>query len=148
MINARKELPDVAFEDPAGSRIVPAHFVSKLPKPIQSPMRPLPDAAGVGIGDERPVKEGIEDSVDSVVQQPVADARLMDAPGFGVMDGKGLIAAVAVGTMAEVAMQLENAIHQPERELLDIAPVPFAPHKFPPRFQEVLDADYIFVASR
>ena len=41
-------------------------------------MRSFSYAAGIRIGDERPVKERIEDAIDGMMQKPVADTRLVD----------------------------------------------------------------------
>ena len=52
MVNARKELFDVALQDPARSRIIPAHGSGEFSKPIQSPVGPLADPARVRVGNK------------------------------------------------------------------------------------------------
>lgn len=68
-------------------------------KSVDCHVRSLFQAAGTGIGDESLVKKRIQPAIDGVMQEPVADAGLVDIPGLGVGNIERLIAAVFVGMM-------------------------------------------------
>lgn len=60
-------------------------------------MSALAYPAGIGIMDEFPVKIRIQNPIDGVVDEPVADAGLMDIPRLRVAYLKCLISAVFIG---------------------------------------------------
>lgn len=49
-----------------------------------------------------------------------------------------------IGMIAEVVMQSDNIIHQPEREFLNVFSSPLSFYKLPPRFKEILNTDDVF----
>ena len=96
MVNIGEKLSDIAFQNPAGSRIVFADNVSKFAESVDRLMRPLVQSAGIRIGDKSSIKKRVKDSVNGVVEQPVPDGGFMDIPRLRVGYIERLISAVAV----------------------------------------------------
>ena len=67
--------------------------------------------------DEHAVKEGVEYTIDGVVNQAVAHTRFVDVPWLGVVDFEVCVAAVAVGFVLKLPMQLSDLIYQVTLEL-------------------------------
>lgn len=78
VMDGSEELPDVALEDVAGTRMIPRFGICEGAEPVHGAMRPLLLPAGVRVGDERAVYGRIQDAMDGMVQQPIAHTRLMD----------------------------------------------------------------------
>ena len=120
MVNVREEFTDVAFQDPTGAGVVMPRFVCEGAKSVQGLVGALAFPAGEGIGNKLAVEIRIEDAVDGVVEEAVADGGLADVAGFRVGNPKGLIASVAVGMMKKLATEKEYIISEVKRELLNI----------------------------
>lgn|SRR3989338_2026277 len=105
MINARKEFLDVAFQYPAGFRVVLAYNVRKRTKPIQGFMRTLAIPTRKRICNKRSVEKWIKLAVDCVVKQSVPNSCFVNVPRFGVADPKRLIFTVLVYAIGKVSME-------------------------------------------
>lgn len=57
MINVFKKFPDIALQNPASSRIIPADFMEKGVKAMERAMCTLVNPAREGIGNKYPFKE-------------------------------------------------------------------------------------------
>lgn len=147
MVYVIKKLSDVAFEYPAGFGVVLADFVGEWAKSIQSIMGSFVVAAGKRIRNESSVKERIQYSVNGVMKQSVSDRCFVDVPWFGVVDSECLIATMLVGVIFKVLMKTDNIIHQSQLKLLDVSFLSFPSQKFFPGFQNIFEADNIFVVK-
>ena len=54
------------------------------------------------------------------MEKSISDTRLMDTSRLRIVDGEGLVRAVAVGMMGKVGLKIKDITHQSKRELLDI----------------------------
>src|SRR3989344_2769163 len=108
-------------------------------------MRPLPEAAGVRIADERAVEEWVQLSIERVMPEPVAHARLVDVARLGVAYPEVVVAAVAVCACREVLVETEDVCHQVPPELLHINACALPFYEFSPRVKQILDRDDILV---
>lgn len=68
-------------------------------------MRPLSDAARIRIGDESLIKIRVENPIDSVVDEAIAHARLVNIARLGVGDAKVMITPMAIGFVLQISMQ-------------------------------------------
>ena len=96
MIDIRKKLADIAFENPARPSIVFAYDAGKCSKPIHCGVRTFSITARERIGDKCPVEEWIELAINSVVDKPVMHAGFMDIAWLWVGNIKSVIAAVPI----------------------------------------------------
>ena len=144
MIDSRKELSDIAFQNPDGLRVIFAFLAGERIETIHRLMRSLVDAARIRVSNEGFIEERIKFPIDGVVEQAVAHGCFMDVARFRVTDVKGTIRPVPIRTGNEVSMQQEDVIHEMQGEFLDICLVPFADDEFRPCFQNIFDArDFI-----
>lgn len=147
MIDSRKELSDVALQNPDSLCVVFAFFASERIKTIHRLVRSLVDAAGIRVGNESFIEKRIELAIDSVVEQTVAHRRLVDVARLRVANIERAIRAVPVGTRNEISMQQEDMIHEMQREFLYVGLVPFADDEFRPCLKNVFDARNVVEGS-
>lgn len=112
LINAREELLDIHLQDPAGTRVIPAHLPRKGSKRAQGLVGSFAALAGKGGDNELLLEKGIEHAIDRVVENPVADARFMNAPWFRIGNGKGLIWPMPIGEGGEIVMKSNEVVQQ------------------------------------
>lgn len=115
-----------------------ASSVRYLTKTIERRMCTLALPTRKGICDEGAVKEWVQQPVQRVMEQPVTDAGLVDIPRLGIVDGKSIVATVAVGTVQQVTAQAQNIIHEADAELLYVGLFPLAHSELIPRRQQIL----------
>ena len=144
MVYARKEFLYVAFQNPAGFRVIAACFICKRSESRKRFMRAFSDSARKRIGDEFPVEIWIEYTVYGVVQETVANTCFVNVSWLRVGDVEFLISAVAVGTISKVAVQHKEIVHEQKREFLYIRSSAFSAQEFPPRFKQIFHAYYFF----
>lgn len=96
MIYAGKELPDVAFENPACAGIVLACFSEHCQQSVDRLVRAFINPAGKRISDKCPVKEWIQDSIYRMMQKPIANRGFADIPRLGIGNLKLVISAVPI----------------------------------------------------
>ena len=135
MINIREKFPDVAFQNPAGARVVSTNLIRERAKSVDRSVRPFIISARIRISDKCLFKKWIKNSVNRVMQQPVANARFVNIPRFGIVDLERLITAVLVSIIGKIAVKQKNIIHQIERKFLHIFPASLPALKFLPRVQ-------------
>ena len=102
MVDTREELADVALQDPDGACAIAAHLTIERVEPPDGPMRPFAYPAGIRIGDEGPVEEGIEHAVDGMGEQSVTDTRLVNVPRLRIGDLEPLIAAMGIAPIDNI----------------------------------------------
>lgn len=130
LVDIFEKLLDIAFQDPAGFRVVCACFPSKLLKSFERFVRPLLLPARERVRDEHGVEERIEHAIDSRVEHPVSYARFMYLPGFGIGHAEGMVAAVAVSPGEKVIAESDDVVHETERKLPHVFPLSLSIRKF------------------
>ena len=110
LINRSEEFLDVAFQDPAGARVVARDLVGKLPEAVHRPMRAFSLSARVRVGDKCSVEEWIELPVDRVMDETVTYRRLVDVTRLGIGDLEVMVGAVLVRSVLQFTVQLENVV--------------------------------------
>lgn len=96
LVNGCEEFSNVALEHPAGAGIIFRYLASEGAKAVHRSVRALPYSAGIGVGDEQSVKEWVEDTIEGVVQEPVAHARFVDVTRLRVANFEMLVRAVLI----------------------------------------------------
>lgn len=140
VVDARKEMPDVAFQheaSPVGLIELPRIYF----KALHALMRPFPFPARIGIGHKGRFKDGIEYVKDSVMDDPVPDGCLMDMSQLGVADVEVGILAMPVFFVQQIAVKLKNIILQMPLKNLDIGFSPLALFELIPCFEDILGRD-------
>jgi hypothetical protein len=143
LVYASEELPNVALQYPAGLRVVLTNLISKCLKSSHCAVRPLPQLAGVGIGNERAAEERVHDAVDGVVHQPVANRSFVNVPWLGVGYTEVLVGTVAVRALCQLTLQRQNIVNQPVAKSLHVGLIAFAWQKFPPGREQILNGNDI-----
>ena len=98
-------------------------------------MSSLPFPARKRIGYERSVEKRIENPIDSVMKQAVADACFMDAPWFGIGDTERLVFPMPIGSCREFSVKGKHVIREVSFELLYILAPPLSIKEFAPRIE-------------
>jgi len=132
VVDTVEKLSDVAFENPTGTGEVAADFSREVPQTVHRRMRAFPDAAGIGIEDERTVEERIQHAVDGMVSDAVAHRGLVDDPMFRVKNVKLLIRPVAVSVLDELLVECKKAVFQMSLKDLDVRLGTFAAAELAP----------------
>ena len=135
MINVRKELFDVAFQNPAGSRVVLARLAGEQPKAVQRSVRALPNPARKRIGDKRLLEKGVQYAGGGVMQKAVAHRCFVNIPRLGIGDVERMIAAVTIRTAEDIGAKRKYLVHEVERKFLNVMFPALAAQKLPPRFE-------------
>lgn len=118
VIHAVKKFPYITFEHPAGAGPILADFARKALQAVHSRMRPLPNAAGIRIEDERTVEKRAQYPMDRMVHNTVAHAGFVDYAMLGVEDMELFVRPVAISAGHEVVMQGEQSVfHMPFEHL-------------------------------
>lgn len=112
MINISKEFFNITFQNPTGFGIILTDNIDIFFEFIDCPVRAFFISARIGICDESFVKKWIENSVDGMVQKPIAHAGFVNISWFLVIDFESLITAVIVGMIDEVTVERENIVHK------------------------------------
>lgn len=111
-------------------------------------MRTMFFATGVRVGDKRLIEKRVELSVERVMYESVAHARLVYVAGLWVGYAEVLIAAMRVDFGFEVCVKLEDIVHQVRLKFLHIfLPAP-ASAEFSPRGEQIFDGDDIVIGMR
>jgi len=74
----------------------------------------------------------------------VKNVWFMYVAGFRIADIERLISAVPIRLACKFQIKCDNIICQMERKLLHISFIHFALRKFPPRLQQIINANNIF----
>ena len=110
-------------------------------KPFEAPycrVRPLPDAARVGVENERPFHGRCDDPIDGMVHDTVPHHRLMDHTVLGIKDMEPLVWPVPIRAAKKLCMQVEQLILHMPLERLDVGLPALAPAELPPRRKLIL----------
>jgi hypothetical protein len=68
----------------------------------------LPLAARVGVMDELGIEVDVENAIDGMVQEPVADRSLVDIARLWIGNVEGMVTTVTVSFGLEIVMEIEN----------------------------------------
>jgi len=110
MVNAGKKFSDVAFQNPGLSGIIMRNFSRIKSKAVYSQMRALGKPTGAGVVNEFLIKIWIQNSVDGVVDKPVAHAGLMNIARLGVIYLERNIMAVPISFVRQLLIEREYII--------------------------------------
>ena len=111
-------------------------------------MHPFIHSTRVGISDERPIKEWIEDTIESMVEEPVSHGCFVNMAGFGVGDTKGMIGTMHIGFGHQVTMESQNIIHQVQFKLFYIFFLCFPSFELLPGLEEIFRRNDIMIGER
>ena len=139
MIDARKELSDIALQNPASTRVVLRDLIGECPKPIHRFVCPFPETAGIRISNECSIKERVQLAIERVVDEPVAHTRFVDVAWLRVTYFEMMIPAVLISAIRKFVMQNQNIIHQMPFKFLNISPFALAFYEFSPWIEQILD---------
>ena len=137
VVYAVKKLSDVAFQNEARTHAVLADLSCHALKNRNALMRAISDAAGKRCWDKYRFKDWIYGRKNSVMNDAVANAGLVDMPLFRIADVEAGIWAVCVGLIFQFAMKSENMFFQVPLKSHDIRPVSFIALKRIPCQKEI-----------
>jgi len=138
VVDAREELADVALQDPTRSGMITTGLPRHRPVTVERAMRPLADSTGEGVGHEAMVEERVQDTVDGMMDQTVADRRLVDDPRLGVADGKPFVRAVPVCPERQLLAQRREVVRQVSLEFLQVGLPALSPRELLPCRKKIL----------
>jgi hypothetical protein len=95
--------------------------------------------AGVRIVNETYIKVWVQDAVDRVVDQAVANTRFMNITTLGISNDEVFIAAVSIELSHKVVVECQDVTHQARLEFEHIGPVTFATSEFCPGGKEIFN---------
>lgn len=132
VINRLKKLFDIAFQYEARPGAISADSTEHRPEPTNTPMGALSLAAGVGIVDETPFKNRIQNAKNSMVNNAIPNSCFMDVPDFRVSDVEPFVCVVLVGLVGKLPLKVKHIFFKPILEGHNIFPSAFAgPELFP-----------------
>lgn len=102
VVYGSEELFDVALEYPTCASMVAGHLLCTCSKLVPCFVGAFAYSAGVGVGYECVVEEGIQNSIDSTVKEPVAYRSFVDVAGLGVADFEVVVWAVDIRFVFEL----------------------------------------------
>ena len=91
------------------------------------------------------IEVGVQLAIESMVQQPVADACFMYVAWLGVGDFEMMISAVHVCFSLQLLVQSKDMVHQICLKLLHVLFAALTPYKLLPRFKQIFDGNDIFI---
>lgn len=86
MINAVKEFSDIAFQYPASFGVVTAHPVNEITEAVERFMGSFVQPARIRISHKRLIEERVKLTINSVVNQTITNAGLVDMTALGISD--------------------------------------------------------------
>ena len=137
MINSIKKLLNIAFERKTRPREISAFGADRSLYCDNPFVNAFVCAAGKRSGNESFIKNRIQDSENSMVQNPIADRCLMNMSHFWITDIKASISLMSVLLCRQIAMQLKNVLLELELKRLHILFVTLVRPKFVPRRKEI-----------
>lgn len=132
MVDCREELSHVCLEGKTRLGIVLTHCPDESIESRKRAVRPFANAAGVRVKNERPIKERIEDAIECVMDNPVADGRFVDLSRFWVGDREQSVRAVTIGLIEKRGAQPKEVAFEVSFETLHVWPRSFAATEFAP----------------
>jgi hypothetical protein len=132
MINAGEKFLNIAFQNPALLGIIFGNFPAKITKAIYCFVRSFANSAGIGVKNEFPVKIWIQNPINGVMNQPVANAGFMNISRLRIINFERLITAVPISLIYQFLMERENIIRKMQRKFSHILSFPFSAQKFLP----------------
>jgi len=100
LVNRRKELTHVALEHPDRLRVIARDAVRESAEAVERFVASLVLTARVRTRNEGLIEKWIQQAIERVMEQAVADACFMDAARFRVGDVERLVIGMAVGLLA------------------------------------------------
>lgn len=141
MINACEESVYIALEHVAHPRSVLPSLSQHSLERIHGFVRPLPPPARERVRDESAVKDRLQDANDRMMNEAVADTRLVNPPLLGIGNRECRVRTMAVLPRRKFSVKRENVLLQSPLELLDITSSPFSASELLPRREQVLWRD-------
>ena len=83
-----EELAHIAFQGKCRTRMITRDFPDEAFEPPNARMSALPIPAGIGIMNECILEKRVKRAEKSLIENPIANARLMDMPQFRIADEK------------------------------------------------------------
>ena len=120
VVDILEELPDITFEYPTSSIMITAYLPRKLFKPVDGLVGTFSQPTRERICYKLSIKIWIKQSIQSMMEKPVAHTRFMYLSWFGVIYPERLIAAMEISVADQITMHLNNIIHEGYAELLDV----------------------------
>jgi len=136
VVNGREELPDVALEDVGEAA---GEFLAAVQRPVGA----FADPVGVGIGNERALKEGLDDPYQGVVDDPVPEGGGGDEAALRVVDVEGVVRAGLIGLEHQFPLQFQQVGFQVKLKSGDVGLSPLSPRRRPVGQVQVLKGTYL-----
>lgn len=148
MIDISEEFSDIAFQNPYGARMILGNFPRIVAEPIKSAVRAFPAAAGIGVENKFPIEIRIQDSVNSVMKEPISHGCFMYIVRLRVIDAERCVSAVAVSFFGKVATKGNNIIGKPNGEFFDVFAAALASEEFAPCYKQVFHRNDIIIGMK
>lgn len=104
MVDGVEELPYVALERVAGTRVVTTYGTNHFGNLLYSLVCTFTNTARERCRNKSWLKDWIENAKNRVVKHAVAHSRLVDSPEFWVVNPETLVSSVSIDTVLEVAI--------------------------------------------
>jgi len=111
MIDRGEKLSNITLEHPTGFGMVLTLLASEFLKVFDGSMRTFFVPTGIRVSDEGFVEEWVEDTIECMVQESIADGGFVNVSRFRVGDCEGVIAGVTVDFCAKLSVEHENIVH-------------------------------------
>ncbi len=111
-------------------------------------MRSFIEAAGIGVGNEGAVEMGIEDAIDGVVQESVANSCFVDIAGLGVADTEMRVRTMTICACGEICMKRGDVFNEVILERLHVPILLLAAQELLPRVEQVVGGNDTVVRMR
>ena len=96
LVNAGKELSNIALQNLSRPTVVPTDFTAHAVKSCQCFMSALIHTAGIRIGDKRSVEKRIKLMIHGVMKQAISNAGFVNMSWLWISNVKTLVSAVTV----------------------------------------------------
>jgi len=101
--------------------------------------------ARMGVRNKILGKKGVKDSVNRMMQEPIANSRFMNIACLRVSYLKELVWRMSVSFINKFSVERNNIAHQLFFKQLDIFSCPFTPDKFFPSLEKIFERDDIII---
>jgi hypothetical protein len=112
LVNTCKEFFNDAFQNPALFSVIFRNFSSEKIQTVDCLVCSLSVSARIRVKNKFPVKMRTQNSVNSVVRQPIAHRCLMNIARLWIGDFKSVIATMSIGLTFQTIMQIKNIFRQ------------------------------------
>ncbi len=138
VINGVEKLSDIEFQNPECPSVVSRQFESETLQSFDCSMNAFVFSRRPRVKNKDFIPFRLNDPVDGMMEQPVANRRLMDMATFRIAEKKRDIAAMLVVSVFQILMQFKNVIFEIYLEFGHIFFVGFLFFEFRPSVEQVL----------